>query len=96
MRLIDADALRKQAETCRETTDGFIELIDNAPAVVPENMVEISELWKELKMANYCYECERNSRDCEREYCYSVRDFCYWLGYAIDNILERRGVKHEL
>lgn len=33
VRLIDANALRKYAETCRETTDAFCELIDNAPTV---------------------------------------------------------------
>lgn len=33
MRLIDAEALRKNAETCRETTDAFCELIDSAPTM---------------------------------------------------------------
>ncbi len=33
MRRIDADALRHAAETCRETTDAFIELIDAQPTV---------------------------------------------------------------
>lgn len=31
MRLIDADELRRQAETCMETTDAFQELIDKMP-----------------------------------------------------------------
>ena len=31
MRLIDADELRRQAETCRETTNAFQELIDKMP-----------------------------------------------------------------
>ena len=37
MTLIDADELRRQTETCRETTDDFIELIDKQPIyVMPE------------------------------------------------------------
>lgn len=32
MRLIDADKLKQDAELCRETTDAFIELIDEQPS----------------------------------------------------------------
>ena len=33
MRLVDADALREAAETCRETTGDFQALIDAAPTI---------------------------------------------------------------
>ena len=33
MRLIDANKLKKEAETCIETTDAFIELIDEQPTI---------------------------------------------------------------
>lgn len=33
MRLIDADELRKRAETSRETTEAFQELIDKMPSI---------------------------------------------------------------
>ena len=35
MRLIDADKLREEAETCIETTAAFIELIDEQPTIEP-------------------------------------------------------------
>ena len=33
-RVVDADKLKYDAETCRETTDAFIELIDKAPTIL--------------------------------------------------------------
>ena len=38
MRLIDADQLKYEAETCIETTDAFIELIDKMPTVNLSNL----------------------------------------------------------
>lgn len=45
MRLIDADALRKAAKTCRETTEAFLELIDAQPTAwdVPDWYCEHGE-----------------------------------------------------
>ncbi len=39
-RLIDADALIYEAETCIETTDAFIELTKNAPTVIEADKSE--------------------------------------------------------
>ena len=43
MRLINADSLREKAETCRETTDAFIELIDMEPTVVPGTTADVND-----------------------------------------------------
>lgn len=53
MRLINADSLREKAETCRETTDAFIELIDKEPTVgfdeihFPSDQCEGQVTWAE-------------------------------------------------
>lgn len=41
MRLIDANKLKKEAETCIETTDAFIELIDEQPTVSKKNLLDM-------------------------------------------------------
>ena len=52
MRQIDADELKYQAELCRETTEAFIELIDQQPEITND---PIKGLWVEEKQSTFLY-----------------------------------------
>lgn len=57
MNLIDRDILRYEAETCRETTDAFVELIDAQPTVeedifekqVQEGLEALKDIGKQIQ-----------------------------------------------
>lgn len=54
-----------------------------------KHMIDVDELRQELGFAENCNDCKRNTRTCQCDSFYSMKDFCAMLDDAIDEILSR-------
>lgn len=49
----------------------------------------VNGLREELGFSERCEDCERNTRQCQYETCYTNMDFCERFDYAVDTIKAR-------
>lgn len=54
-----------------------------------KRMIDVDELREELGFSELCENCSRDEWICNRDCCYSIKDFCIMLDDAVERILER-------